>query len=81
MTIIRETVQTMRRRDIGRLEHALRLPTAARIKCGMKTVCKACHQNITDEFFVVGFKTGMHNMLFHESCLTPDDLPEKGFSE
>ena len=76
MTIITETVSVRRKRSIGRLDHALRLPTASRIKHGMKTICKICSQPITDEFFIGGFKGGERNMILHEACLTPDDLPE-----
>ena len=69
MTIITENVMVHRKRNIGRLDHALRLPIAGRIRYGMKTNCKSCLQPITDEFFVVGFKNGERNIMLHETCL------------
>jgi len=41
---------------------------AGRIRHGMKTVCDHCGENITDEFFVGGFRAGLPNMKFHERC-------------
>ena len=75
MPIILETVNVTRKRNIGRLDHALRLPMAGRLRRGQRTVCKICGQPITDEFFIAGFRDGERNMLLHESCLTIDDFP------
>lgn len=55
--------------DIGPLDATLKLPTAARESAGMKTICDACGNAITDEFFIAGFKKGHPNMKLHESCL------------
>ena len=54
--------------EIGPLDHALQLPMSGRILYGMKTICDACRKPITDAHFVLGFKTGHRNMMFHESC-------------
>lgn len=62
-------VPTTKVKDIGALDHKLRLPTASRLAHGMKTTCKRCGKPITDEFFIAGFKAGMPNMLFHERCI------------
>ena len=63
------TVPTTKVKDIGLLDATLRLPTAGRIKRGMKTVCVVCHQPVTDPFFIAGFKAGHPNMIIHEACL------------
>jgi len=55
--------------DIGPLDAALRLPTAARIRTGQKTTCNRCGKAITDETFIGGFRTGKRTYLFHERCL------------
>lgn len=54
--------------DIGPLDHKVRLPMASRIQAGMKTKCDACGKEITDEFFVGGFKDGHANLKLHEAC-------------
>ncbi len=54
--------------EIGPLDHKLRLPTASRLSVGMKTICDACGEHITDEFFIGGFKTGHANLKLHERC-------------
>lgn len=41
---------------------------ASRISAGMKTKCDACGKEITDEFFIGGFKAGHANLKLHESC-------------
>ena len=61
-------VPTTTHKDIGPLDGTLRLPMAGRIRHGMKTVCDHCGENITDEFFVGGFRAGLPNMKFHERC-------------
>jgi hypothetical protein len=55
------------------LDHALRLPTAARAKAGMATDCDACGEAITDEYFYGGFSAGRPNLKLHERC-TPASL-------
>jgi hypothetical protein len=54
--------------EIGDLDHRLKLPTAPRIKSGMETKCDVCGEEITDEFFIGGFKKGLPNIKFHERC-------------
>jgi len=54
--------------DIGPLDAAIRLPMASRIAAGMRTICDACGQHITDATFVAGFKAGHPNLKLHESC-------------
>jgi len=54
--------------EIGPLDHKRRLPMKGRIAARMKTPCAACGEEITDEFFVVGFKKGHPNMALHEAC-------------
>ncbi len=54
--------------EIGPLDHTVRLPMAARISHGMKTICDACGKPITDEYFIGGFKTGHANLKLHEAC-------------
>ena len=54
--------------DIGALDHRLRLPMAGRVRQGMKTRCDVCGKDITDEFFIGGFKEGHRNLLLHEAC-------------
>jgi len=66
MKIIKPTTHLV---DIGPLDNTLRLPTASRIKHGMKTICRRCGKPVTDEYFIVGFKKGFPNMIFHESCI------------
>ena len=55
--------------EIGPLDNVLRLQTGIRIKHGIKTICHRCRKPVTDETFIAGFKDGVPNMLFHESCL------------
>ena len=69
------TVPTTKVKDIGRLDATLRLPTASRIKRGMKTVCCVCKKPVTDPFFIAGFKSGYPNMIIHETCL-PEGEPK-----
>lgn len=60
---------TTRLAEIGALDSTKPLPTAGRIRAGMKTNCDRCGKPITDEFFIAGFKTGLPNMKFHAGCL------------
>lgn len=62
--------------EIGMLDAHLILPTAGRIKRQMKTICRACNQNITEEKFLGGFKAGMPNMLFHIECVPENERGE-----
>ncbi len=59
--------------EIGPLDHTVRLPMAARVAHGMKTVCDACGDPVTDEFFIGGFKAGHANMKLHEACARGED--------
>lgn len=59
--------------EIGPLDRTVRLPMAARISVAMKTVCDACANPITDEYFIAGFKAGHVNMKFHEACARGED--------
>lgn len=54
--------------EIGALDHKVRLPMVSRISHGMKTVCDACGESITDEYFIGGFKAGHRNLKLHEKC-------------
>lgn len=67
MQILKQVTKTVKK-EIGNLDGKVRLPTASRISCGMKTKCDACGKEITDEFFVGGFKTGLPNLKLHERC-------------
>lgn len=67
MKILKQVTRT-ERTEIGSLDGRLRLPTAGRIARGMKTRCDACGEEITDEFFIGGFKTGQPNLKLHECC-------------
>lgn len=49
------------------------LPMAGRIKRGMKSKCFFCKEDITDERFVAGFKTGHKNVLMHSSCFREEE--------
>jgi hypothetical protein len=60
--------------DIGPLDRTLRLPMASRLAHGIKTTCKRCRKPITDEYFIAGFKQGRPNMMFHESCVPPEEM-------
>lgn len=71
------SVPTRKLKDIGKLDQIKKLPMAGRIRAGMKTICDRCRKPITDEYFVGGFKKGLPNMKFHESCLDKD-TPNKG---
>ena len=64
--------QTTKLTEIGKLDFVLRMPTAPRIRMGIKTTCRRCGKAITDETFICGFKKGYANMLFHERCLGRD---------
>jgi hypothetical protein len=55
-------------RDIGPLDHAIRLPMSSRLAAGMSTKCDVCGTQIKDETFVAGFKAGRPNLKIHESC-------------
>ena len=55
------------------LDHAKRLPMAGRLRRQMRTVCDACREPITDEYFYGGFATGHRNLLLHEAC-TPEAM-------
>jgi hypothetical protein len=66
MKVIKPTTHLV---DIGPLDHTMRLPMDKRIQLGMKTICDRCGKSITDEYFVVGFKQGHRNMMFHEACI------------
>jgi hypothetical protein len=70
--VIHESRRVVRARNIV-LDHALRLPMAARLRVGMRTVCDACRQPITDDYFYGGFAAGHRNMLLHEHC-TPEAM-------
>ena len=67
--VVPTTTLSFTLKNIGALDHTLRLPMAGRVRSGMKTICDRCRQPITDEFFIGGFKAGMHNMKFHECCV------------
>lgn len=56
-------------REIGNLDVTHRLPMASRIANKMSTICDVCRQEITDEFFVAGFKAGVRNLKLHERCV------------
>lgn len=82
--IIHESQRVVRAKNIV-LDHVLHLPMAGRLRRQMKTVCDACREPITDEYFYGGFAQGHRNLLLHEAC-TPEamrvapksDLPEDG---
>jgi len=65
----KETFQPV---EIGILDAALLLPMEERLALGIKTVCDVCRRDITDKFFIVGFKEGYKAMLFHEYCFNKD---------
>lgn len=71
---IRESERVVRQRNIV-LDHALRLPMAGRLRRGQRTVCDACREPITDEYFYGGFSAGHRNLLLHERC-TPEAMRE-----
>ena len=58
--------------DIGPLDHAVRLPTAARTSHGMKTICRSCRKPVIEEYFIAGFKAGETNMILHETCCSDE---------
>ena len=62
-------VPTTKLKDIGELDATRRLPMAGRLRRKMKTICKSCGKPVTDEYFIAGFKKGLPNMIFHESCI------------
>jgi hypothetical protein len=72
----RITVPTIKVLEIT-LDATKLLPTAGRIRAGMKTVCRQCHKEITDEFFVSGLKRGYPNMIFCLACVPLDDPPAR----
>lgn len=63
------SVPTRRLKEIGELDRTLTLPMEGRIRLGFKTICDRCRKSITDDFFIVGFKKGLPNMMFHEKCV------------
>ncbi len=52
----------------GDLDFKQRFSNAPRLERGMKTRCAACGKDITDEFFIGGFKAGHQNLILHERC-------------
>jgi hypothetical protein len=60
--------------EIGVLDTTLRLPIAGRKLARMATTCSVCGQEINDEFFLVGFKKGLPNMMLHEGCVQEGDV-------
>lgn len=54
--------------DIGPLDAREVLPTAARKRRGMATVCASCGQSIETETFVAGFKAGRPNLILCHPC-------------
>lgn len=62
------TIPTTKVKDIGPLDQAMRLPNAGRKRIGRKTTCNRCGKAITEDYFIGGFKKGLPNMMFHESC-------------
>lgn len=54
--------------EIGPVTAAIRLPMKSRISHGMKTICDACGQSITDEYFAGVFVTGEANKKLHLAC-------------
>jgi hypothetical protein len=65
---------SIRMQDVGALEHVHALPTAPRIRHGMKTTCAACGKPIVSAFFYAGFAQGQPNRMFHFACL--DELSQ-----
>lgn len=64
--------------DVGEPQGCLRLPTAGRIRAGMKTTCARCRKAITDEYFIGAIGgTLPKNMLLHESCAKKEGLTWK----
>lgn len=72
---IHESQRVVRAKNIV-LDHVVRLPMAGRLRRQMKTVCDACRQPITDEYFYGGFAQGHRNLLLHEDC-TPEAMRTK----
>jgi len=64
---------THRMVEIGPLDACLRLPTESRVRHGMKTICVACREPVTESTFIAGFLHGMPNMILHERCIPYDD--------
>ena len=60
--------------DVGELTHVHALPTASRIRRGMKTACAVCGKPIVNAFFYAGFAPGQPNRIFHYACL--DELSQ-----
>ncbi len=54
--------------EIGELDAAIRLPMMTRLLKGLVTKCDVCGEEITDEYFVGGFKSGQPNLKLHERC-------------
>lgn len=67
-----KTVTSTRLVEIGPMDAHARLPMEIRLRHKMKSVCKRCGKDITDEFFIAGFKSGHPNMMFHEACIPTD---------
>jgi len=56
--------------DIGELDSTTTVSNVARKRRGMKSLlCSVCGKKIEDDAFVVGFKKGCVNMMFHKDCL------------
>jgi hypothetical protein len=64
----RVTKRVTRIEDLA-LDVAVWLPTAPRIKHGLKTKCGRCGLAIADEMFVGGFKSGSFVAFYHRACL------------
>lgn len=54
--------------EIGPLDATMRLPMSGRPANRVETICDACGDRITDEWFIAGFKTGERNLKLHERC-------------
>ncbi len=61
-------VSTTRLKGIGPLEKVMRLSAIGRHVRGMKTTCVRCGKQVEEDYFIAGFKTGLANMIIHESC-------------
>jgi len=67
--------------EIGQLDKAGRLPTKSRLMRKIPTICDSCGENVTDEWFIVGFKSGHKNLILHEKCCKPEDVVGGKFSD
>ncbi len=70
--IIHESLRVVKPRNLV-LNHVIRLPMAARLCLGMRTICDVCRKPITDAYFYGGFVTDHKNLLLHEVC-TPEAM-------